>query len=267
MKLKATILGCGSSGGVPRIDGNWGKCDPGNPRNRRSRCSLLLERGNPGKETRVLIDTSPDMRAQLLQAKAPRVDAVLYTHDHADHTHGIDELRVFALNSKTRVPIYMDKVTGDSLRERFTYCFNSSPNYPPTLESRLLEPLQSVTVPGPGGTITALPFVQSHASMTSLGFRIGGIAYSPDVSDLSPASVEALQDLDVWIVDALRYQPHPGHFSVEQALAWIEKIKPRRAILTHLHIDLDYATLTRTLPAGVEPAHDGLVIEWEGAKG
>jgi phosphoribosyl 1,2-cyclic phosphate phosphodiesterase len=267
MKLKFTILGCGSSGGVPRIDGNWGKCNPAEPKNRRTRCSLLVERGNPGKETRLLVDTSPDLRQQLLRTDTRRVDAVVYTHDHADHTHGIDELRVFALNASTKMPVYSDEITGQLLRERFSYCFRQAPNYPPTLEHRLFTALAPLTAGGPGGLITATPYPQAHAAITSYGFRFGGVAYSPDVSNLPPESVEHLQDLDVWIVDALRYQPHPGHFSVEQALSWIARLKPRRAILTHLHIDLDYETLRKELPPGVEPAYDGLTFEWEGPKG
>jgi phosphoribosyl 1,2-cyclic phosphate phosphodiesterase len=269
MNLRATILGCGSSGGVPRCNGDWGKCDPSNPKNRRRRCSVLMERGdfagdNRRSPTRVLIDTAPDMRQQMLDAGVTHLNAVLYTHDHADHTHGIDELRVFAQAAKARVPVYMDPVTSESLRNRFSYGFKSTPLYPPILEARQIEPLKHIRLDGPGGVVTALPFPQQHAKLTSWGFRFGGIAYSPDVNDLPPESVEALQGLDVWIVDALRYQTHPGHFSVEQALAWVEKLKPRRTILTHLHVDLDYEALRSELPATVEPAFDGLVIDWQG---
>jgi phosphoribosyl 1,2-cyclic phosphate phosphodiesterase len=265
MKLKFTILGCGSSGGVPRLDSEWGKCDPANPRNRRRRCSLLAERGEGAKRTRVLIDTSPDLREQLLGTGSGHVDAVLYTHDHADHTHGIDELRVVALNTHRRVPVYADSVTGESLRNRFVYCFRDAPGYGATLEYRQLEAGRPVRIDGGGGQITALPFLQQHsAAYTSMGFRIGGLAYSPDVSDLPEESWPALEGLDCWIVDALRMTPHPGHFSVDQALGWIERFKPKRAILTHMHVDLDYETLRKLLPAHVEPAYDGMELEWEG---
>jgi phosphoribosyl 1,2-cyclic phosphate phosphodiesterase len=263
MALSFTVLGCGSSGGVPRIDGNWGACDPADPRNRRRRCAGLIERRGDAGVTRVLIDTPPDIRESLLAAHTPTLDGVLFTHDHADHTHGIDELRVFALNTKARVRVYSSAETGAEIMRRFDYCFRNSVtgSYPAILKNFELRPLEPVAIEGRGGVVECLPFPQEHGEITSLGFRVGGLAYSPDVSGISSSALPALEGLDVWIVDALRPAPHPSHFSVDQALAWIARLKPKRAILTHLHFDLDYETLRRRLPDHVEPAHDGMVIE------
>ena len=263
MSLKLTILGCGPSGGVPRVGNHWGACDPANARNRRRRCALLVERAGAAGTTAVLVDTPPDLREQLLDAGVGLVDGVLFTHDHADHTHGIDDLRMIAFNAQRRVACYHDEETGKLLHGRFAYCFESAPGspYQPILDGREIMAGAGVRIDGAGGEIEAMPFRQMHAGGETLGFRFGDIAYSPDVSDLPEESVALLQGLDVWIVDALRYTPHPSHFSVEQALAWIARVKPKRAILTHMHLDLDYATLARALPDGVEPAYDGMVIE------
>ena len=262
MTLKLTILGCGTSGGVPRIGNNWGACDPSNPKNRRLRCSLLVEREAPRGSTAVLVDTSPDIRAQLLEAGVGLLDGVLYTHDHADHAHGIDDLRVVAFNGRHRVDVYHDAATGRLLKQHFGYCFDTAPDsdYPPILNAHDIEAGTPVTIIGAGGPVTALPFRQIHGSGETLGFRFGGIAYSPDMSDLPEESLGALQDLDVWIIDALRYTTHPSHLSVEQALGWIKRVRPARAVLTHMHVDLDYETLRRSLPDGVEPAYDGMVL-------
>lgn len=263
MKLVFTILGCGSSGGVPRCDGNWGACDPKEPRNQRLRCSALIERiGDKGRTT-VLIDTSPDMRTQLLNAGTSRLDGVVFTHDHADHTHGLDDLRIFALNNRARIPVHMDRATGDSLRTRFDYCFRAQSGYPAILESRDITPMQPLRVAGPGGPIEIMPFRQLHGEIISLGLRIGGLAYSPDVSGIPEDALPALENLDVWILDALRPTPHPNHFSVSQAVGCIERLGARRGILTHLHIDCDYQTLKRELPAHIEPAYDGLAVAFE----
>jgi phosphoribosyl 1,2-cyclic phosphate phosphodiesterase len=258
-----TVLGCGSSPGVPRIGGHWGACDPANPRNRRRRCALLAERVTTAGRTQVLIDASPDLREQAITAGLATIDGVLFTHPHADHIHGIDDLRGFVLNMRRRVDIYADAPTTMRLREAFRYCFETPPgsDYPPILNAHPIEAGTSVTIAGQGGPLSALPVSQIHGRITSLAFRIGGLAYSPDVSDLDDEAQYRLQDLDVWIVDALRYTPHPSHLSVEQALGWIERLKPKRAILTHMHGDLDYEALRQTLPAHVEPAHDGMVIE------
>jgi phosphoribosyl 1,2-cyclic phosphate phosphodiesterase len=266
MSLKVTILGCGTSGGVPRVGNHWGACDPANPKNRRQRCSLLVERAGAGGGTAILVDTSPDLRQQLLAAGTGWVDGVLYTHDHADHTHGIDDLRQVAFNGRRRVDVYYDEVTGQQLRSRFAYCFDApaGSDYPPILRGYGIVAGETVRIGGAGGAIEALPFRQIHGSGETLGFRFGGIAYSPDVNDFPEESLEALQSLDVWIIDALRPEPHPSHFSVEQALTWIARVKPKRAVLTHMHVDLDYATLARELPHGVEPAYDGMVLTTEG---
>ncbi|SHO60598.1 phosphoribosyl 1,2-cyclic phosphate phosphodiesterase [Pseudoxanthobacter soli DSM 19599] len=258
-RLEFTILGCGSSGGVPRVGGDWGACDPANPRNRRRRCSLLVRRIGAHGETTVLVDTGADMREQLLDAGVTALDAVLYTHAHADHIHGIDDLRALALTHRHRIDVYMDEPTSHRMHEAFGYCFSTPPgsNYPPILTEHRLRPLQPVTICGAGGDLVVLPFLQNHGEIDSLGFRFGGLAYSSDVNDLPDESLEPLADLDLWIVDALRDTPHVSHFSVADALHWIERVKPRRAVLTDLHVDLDYAELAARLPAGVEPAYDG----------
>jgi phosphoribosyl 1,2-cyclic phosphate phosphodiesterase len=260
MTLKLTILGCGTSGGVPRVGNHWGACDPANPKNRRRRCSLLAERASVGGGTAALVDTSPDLRQQLLDSGVGWLDGVLYTHDHADHTHGIDDLRIVSFNGRRRVDVYYDELTGQQLRERFHYCFESRSEYPAILKGHEIRAGEMVKISGPGGTIEALPFRQIHGQGESLGFRFGGIAYSPDVSDLPDESLNALEGLDVWILDALRYTPHPSHLSVEQALDYVARVKPKRAVLTHMHVDLDYETLRRELPEGVEPAYDGMVL-------
>jgi len=266
MSLKVTILGCGTSGGVPRIGNVWGACDPSNPRNRRRRCALLVQREGAKGMTNVLVDTPPDLREGLLDANVGLLDGVLYTHDHADHTHGIDDLRVVVYNGNQRLKVYSDKTTLEVLRQRFDYCFETpaGSDYPAVLLAQEIVAGQAVPIEGRGGAIEALAFRQIHGRGTSLGFRFGGLAYSPDVSDFPEESLELLRGLDIWIIDALRYTFHPSHFSVGQALEWIDKLKPKRAILTHMHIDLDYATLALELPQGVEPAYDGMVLEVAG---
>lgn len=250
--LKATILGCGSSGGVPRIGNDWGACDPTNPRNRRSRCSLLLE----ACESTVLIDTSPDMREQLLRSRVDMVDAVFFTHAHADQAHGIDDLRVFFLRARHRIPVYADAETMRTLTFRFNYCFESVLSYPAILDGRVLHGEAVEIAPG----FSLLPITVTHGEIDALGFRAGGLAYIPDVSDIPPAAMEKLGGLDVLIVDALRYRPHPSHAHVERALEWIGTLKPKRAILTNMHVDLDFETLRSELPESVEPAFDGMTV-------
>ncbi len=276
MTLKFTILGCGSSGGIPRPALGWGVCDPSNPKNRRRRTSLLVERRSGARSqagadrvslsapvTRVLVDTSPDLREQLLDAEVDWLDAVLFTHEHADHTHGIDDLRALFIARRRRIDVYLDDPTSKAMHARFSYCFQAPPGseYPPIVTEHRLTPGQPVIVNGEGGPIAALPILQEHGDIPSLGFRFGTLAYSCDLSGLPAASVAAFAGVEVWIVDALRYRPHPSHFSVDDALAWIERIKPGRAILTNLHSDLDYDQLRAKLPAHVEPAFDGLTIE------
>jgi phosphoribosyl 1,2-cyclic phosphate phosphodiesterase len=262
MALKFTILGCGSSAGVPRPALGWGHCNPDNPKNRRRRTSLLVERhGNEGI-TRILVDTSPDLREQLLDANVDWLDGVFYTHEHADHTHGIDDLRSLFIKRRQRIDVYLDDCTAAMMRSRFAYCFQSPPgsNYPPIATEHRLTAGSSVTVTGAGGPIAVLPLLQEHGDIPSLGFRFGGLAYSCDLSGIPESSLDALVGLEVWIVDALRYTPHPSHFSVEDALRWIERMKPRRAVLTNLHADLDYDVLRGKLPSHVTPAFDGMTV-------
>jgi phosphoribosyl 1,2-cyclic phosphate phosphodiesterase len=272
MTMTLTILGCGSSGGVPRIGPNWGVCDPANPKNRRRRASILIQRQGDGEgegetrergKTNVLIDTSPDIREQLISARIGLLDAVVFTHDHADHTHGIDDLRMAAFNAKRRVHVYFDGPTRASLTSRFSYCFKSAPgsDYPPILEARDLCVGQPIRVSGRGGDVEVLPLDQEHGNIRSLGVRIGNVAYCSDVSSFPPQTLHQLQGLDTLIIGALRYIPHPAHFTVRQALTWIDRIRPKRAILTHLHIDLDYAALKKELPENVEPAFDGMTVD------
>ncbi len=261
MTLTFTILGCGFSMGVPRAALGWGACDPANPKNRRRRCSLLVERSNgEGRRTSVLVDTSPDLREQLLAADVDSLDGVLFTHAHADHTHGIDDLRPLFIHRRRRVDVYMDEATGQALEKKFGYCFETPPGseYPAILSTHRIVPGQPVTIEGEGGPITVLPVLQVHGDIHSLGFRFGGLGYSCDVSGLPDDSVAAFAGLDVWIVDALRETPHPSHFSLSDALAWIKRVQPKRAILTNLHADLDYDALRAKLPPHVAPAYDGL---------
>ncbi|MEE9427888.1 MAG: MBL fold metallo-hydrolase [Paracoccaceae bacterium] len=261
--LTFTILGSGSSGGVPRLGGHWGACDPNNPKNNRRRCSMLVERQNKIGTTRVLIDTSPDMRAQLLDAKVGELNAVVYTHSHADHMHGIDDLRMVVFNRKQRLPVWADAPTQDALLSRFGYAFvqpKGSP-YPPILDLNTID--GDVDIDGPGGTITLTPLKVRHGSMDALGFRINSLAYLPDVSDISDDTVPGLADLDCWVIDALRRTPHPTHFHLERSLEWISRIAPKRAVLTNMHNDLDYATLEAETPDHIAPAYDGMTITYE----
>jgi phosphoribosyl 1,2-cyclic phosphate phosphodiesterase len=263
MTMRVTILGCGSSGGVPRVGAGWGACDPGNPKNRRRRCSILVERPGPDGTTAILVDTSPDLREQLLHADVKRLDAILFTHDHADHTHGIDDVRPLVIAMRRRIPAYLDAATRAILVQRFGYCFRAPPGsgYPPILDERRLVAGSQVDLEGPGGPIAALPFRMIHGDSDALGLRFGSVAYAPDVSRMPDESMRYLRELDVLILDALRYTPHPTHFSVEEALNLIEAVRPKRAILTNLHTDLDYDALAKELPAQVEPAYDGMQIE------
>jgi len=260
-RLRFTILGCGSSGGVPRIGGDWGVCDPANPRNHRRRCSILIERIAGDAVTRVLVDTSPDLRSQLLDAGTGVLDGVVYTHFHADHVHGIDDLRMVVFNTRQRLPVWADGPTGEALINRFGYAFvqPAGSAYPPILELRAID--GAFAVDGPGGAIPFLPFHVHHGSIDSLGLRIGKLAYIPDIHTMTDAAWEAVRDLDVWVLDALRRTPHPTHSHLAQSLGWIARARPRRAVLTNMHVDLDYGTLVAELPQGVEPAHDGMIIE------
>ena len=259
-ELTFTILGCGSSGGVPRIGGLWGACDPENPKNTRRRCSMLVERIDEGGTTRVLIDTSPDMRQQLLDAGIGTLDAVVYTHGHADHIHGIDDLRPIVFARKERLPVWADGPTQERLYSGFGYVFTQpegSP-YPPILEMHTIK--GDVVIEGAGGAITLTPFKVGHGSIDALGFRIKGLAYLPDVAEIYDAAWPVLENLDVWVLDALRRDPHPTHAHLAQSLEWIDRVRPNRAVLTNMHIDLDYETLRAELPDHIEPAFDGLQL-------
>ncbi|MBU3261144.1 MBL fold metallo-hydrolase [Roseovarius sp. PS-C2] len=257
------ILGCGSSGGVPRLGGHWGDCDPTNPRNTRRRCSMLVEQDGPGGTTRVLIDTSPDLRAQLLDARVGELDAVVYTHSHADHVHGIDDLRMIVFNMKKRLPVWADGDTQNALYARFGYAFiqpEDSP-YPPILDMHTIN--GDVTIDGAGGPVTLTPFEVNHGSIEALGFRIGDLAYLPDVAHIPDDVWPVLEGLECWILDALRRTPHPTHSHLEQSLEWIARVAPRHAVLTNMHIDLDYRTVADETPDHVIPAYDGMTLTYK----
>ena len=263
--IKITILGCGSSGGVPRVGFGWGDCDPNEPRNRRRRCALLVERiAKEGRRTAVLIDAGADLRDQLLSVNCHTLDALLLTHDHADHVHGIDDLRGIVLRNRQRLSVYMDQRTSVGVLGRFGYAFHAAEksDYPPIFTHCDIISGQMLTINGAGGALDFLPFDVHHGRVDALGFRVGNLAYTPDVHDIPSASLPALQGLDVWIVDALRHQEHISHFNLEGALAWIARLMPKKALLTNLHHDLDYATLCADLPDHIRPAHDGLEIEF-----
>ncbi len=281
--LVATILGCGSSGGVPRLGGPdgsglWGACDPANPKNRRLRCALLVERIGPEGATRVVFDTGPDFRQQMLAAQVTGLDAVVYTHDHADHTHGLDDLRQVVFMTRRLVPIWADAQTEEVLRTRFSYVFETpdGSDYPPILEMNPIteahfSPETPIVIDGGGGGIAARPFRVRHGRGDALGFRIsaaeGGVgagpalAYLPDADEIYDDAWAALDGLSVFIVDALRYRAHPSHANVDLALEWIARARPVRAVLTDMHVDLDYETLRAETPDHVEPAYDGMRIE------
>lgn len=264
-RLRFTILGCGSSGGVPRIgiDGpNWGACDPAEPRNRRRRCALLVERIGARGRTVLLIDAGPDVREQLISARSGHLDGVLLTHDHADHIHGIDDLRMVMFNRRSLLPAFADAATSATLRRRFGYIFETPPgsSYPPIMTLDLVD--RPFRIAGTGGPIDIAPFWVEHGDIRALGVQIGPLVYTPDISAMDDAAWEAVRGAGCWITDALRYSRHMSHANVETALAWIAEAAPDRAILTNLHVDLDYATLDAETPDGVCPAHDGLVLEY-----
>ena len=263
MTTRVTILGCGSSGGVPRVGQGWGACDPSEPRNRRRRCSILIEQGAGDAPTTVLVDTSPDVREQLIGIDLRHLDGVVMTHDHADHTHGLDDLRPLTMVMRRRIDVYADRYTTRSLHERFNYCFVTPPGsgYPPILRLHTVETGQPLEVPGRAGPLAIETFRVIHGDVDVLGLKFNNIVYMPDVSDIPEDSIPYLEGLDLWILDALRPTPHPTHFSLPQALEWIARMKPKRAILTNLHTDLDYRALSASLPAHITAAYDGLSVE------
>lgn len=266
MTIEVRILGCGSSGGVPRIaEGgpDWGDCDPAEPKNRRTRSSILVTQRSSAGQTRALVDTAPDLREQLITAGVGLLDGVLITHDHADQTHGLDDLRVVTLNLGRKIGLWTDRPTLDSLKRKFGYCFETptGSGYPPILAGHVLpEPFAPFTIAGAGGPLPVQAFGVGHGRIRSLGFRIGPLAYCPDVDALNDQVFMILEDVECWIVDALRHRPHPSHAHLERTLDWIARVRPRRAILTNMHVDMDYQTLRRALPTGVEPAYDGMQI-------
>jgi phosphoribosyl 1,2-cyclic phosphate phosphodiesterase len=252
--MKVTILGCGSSNGVPLIGGNWGACDPANPRNRRTRVSILVEQG----DTTLIVDTSPDMRQQMLACALKKLDAVLYTHAHADHCHGIDDLRSVNWMQQRPVDIYADPVTLATLTKNFSYIFHGvgeGEYYKPSVIAHEITGTFQV------GAIGITPFVQDHGYSKTLGYRFGDVAYSTDVHSLDDAAFDALHGIKTWIVDCVRETPHPTHSHLAQTLEWIARVKPEHAFLTHMNHLMDYDTLVQKLPAGVLPAYDGLVLE------
>ena len=258
-----TLLGTGSSGGVPRIGNDWGACDPNNPKNRRQRCSMLVERSGPQGKTSVLIDTGPDMRMQLLQADVQYLDAVLLTHSHADHIFGMDDLRQLTIKHRERVNVYMDDSTAERVMPAFGYCYQQAEgsSYPAICNKHQITAAETITITGQGGKIDFLPFEVNHGDICALGFRIDNFAYLPDVKSVElPESLAALTGLDVLVLDALRYTAHPTHMNVDEALAFMEQVKPARGILTNMHNALDYDELSAKLPEGVEAAYDGLTI-------
>ncbi len=252
--MRVTVLGCGPSMGVPMVGNDWGKCDPANPKNRRLRTSILMETGS----YTVLVDAGPDLRQQLLAANVGKVDGLIITHPHADHLHGIDDVRGLALHPRRPVPVHASPETLTNIETRFTYLYGiRGPGYSekPFVTSRVAVP---GTVIEPFGISC---FEQDHFVCKSLGLRKGRFAYSTDVVDINDAGFGALEGLDTWIVAALRHEPHIAHASISQVLKWVERLKPRRTILTHMGSSLDYEALRRELPPHVEPAYDGMVIE------
>ncbi len=267
---RLTLLGTGSSGGVPRSNGDWGLCDPANPKNRRRRCSALIEHAANRADleageavTRIVIDTSPDFREQMLSAEVKRLDAAVLTHDHADQTHGLDDLRAFAIAQRQRIPVWIDAPTWKTIGSRFGYAFEAPRGsfYPAILDKHdLPDSGERIEINGPGGRVTMTSFAQEHGPIISLGFRVGSLAYSADISGLPDESAAVLQDVGCWVVDALRHEPHATHFCVPDALAALERVNAKQGVLTNLHNTLDYAELENVLPDNVRPAFDGLRI-------
>tara|TARA_Y100000815_G_scaffold126786_2_gene114296 strand:+ start:220 stop:1023 length:804 start_codon:yes stop_codon:yes gene_type:complete len=259
-----TLLGSGSSGGVPRVGGDWGVCDPAEPRNRRLRCSALVQAfGDDGEATNVLIDTSPDLREQLLAAEVGHLDAILYSHDHADQSHGIDDVRPIFIRQRKPIPTYLSAETRSTLTKRFAYCFEGKGGYPSILDLQdELVPLKPVKIEGAGGALSFIPLDMEHGRIRCLGFRMGNLAYCNDVNGLPAETLDTLKGIDTLVIDALRYTPHPSHANLDQALEWIEHVAPSQAVLTNMHVDMDYQTLCRELPAGVVPGYDGLRLDF-----
>lgn len=252
--MKLRLLGAGTSSGVPRIGNDWGDCDPAEPRNRRTRASLLVEADG----TRVLVDTSPDLREQLLSADVATVDAIIWTHDHADHTHGIDDVRQIFHALGHPVPGYARPTTAAELQAKFRYVTDGKDGYPPTISLNILPDIQLF------GDVTCYVVDQPHGSISSAGIRFQygdrTAGYATDFHVMTDAMRALYRGLDVWIVDALRRRPHPSHPTLDQVIAWVEELKPKRTVLMHMDQSMDYATLRATLPLGIEPGYDGMEI-------
>ncbi len=269
--LEITILGCGSSGGVPRVGGDWGACDPLEPKNRRTRCSILVDYWEEGavppksERTSILIDTSPDLREQFLAADVQRVDAVLYTHEHADQTHGIDDLRAIAYRMRRKIPTYMNTHTRRFMMERFGYCFEMPDGrvHPAILDAQPnITSDDELTIDGPGGALKIDVMELSHGATPVLGFRFGKqVVYTPDVYDIDDDVIEFIQQPALWIIDALRYNTSPSHANVDKALSWLARTQTRKAVFTNMHIDLDYETLRTEIPKLAVPAYDGMLLQ------
>jgi phosphoribosyl 1,2-cyclic phosphate phosphodiesterase len=256
--MKVTVLGCGGSQGVPSATGDWGACDPSNPKNWRRRPAVLVETETTSGEPRtLLIDAPPELREQLVRARMARIDAVLFTHDHADHVHGIDDLRPFARVQKTPIPALAAPEATAALRRRFGYAISGfgSGVYSPILE------LNDISGEGVAAGVPVVAFGQDHGFGPSTGFRIGRFGYCIDVVRLSDAAFEALDGIALWIVDCQQLEQHPTHSHLAQTLGWIERLRPQHAVLTHLGSRLDYDRLAAMLPPGVEPGYDGLVLD------
>jgi phosphoribosyl 1,2-cyclic phosphate phosphodiesterase len=262
MTLEVTILGCGSSAGVPRVGQGFGACDPNNPKNHRRRCALLVDKPGPEKPTRLLVDAGPDVREQLIATDVDGLDALLLTHPHADHIHGLDDVRPLTMQMRRMIDCYLDAPTWDTVGTRFAYLFKTPPGsaYPPLLVPHFITPGRGFVLEGPAGGLEALPFRLNHGDIDALGFRFEDVAYTPDVKVIPEESFPFLENLDLWIIDALRYRSHPTHFNLMEALEAIAKFRPRRAVLTNLHTDMDYEVLRTQLPENVEPAFDGMKL-------
>ena len=252
--MKVTVLGCGASWGVPAIGPDWGRCDPSDPRNRRRRCSLLVE----SRGQTLLIDTAPDLREQLLDTGAARLDAVLLTHAHADHLHGIDDLRIVNRLIGKPLPFHASAEALAEVERRFGYALQAAPEKPLYRPALIAQPIDG---PFTAAGMPVVAFAQNHGYTTSLGFRIGPLGYSTDVTELDDDAFAALAGIELWVVDCMRREAHPTHSHLAKTLAWIERVQPRRAVLTHMDQSMDYRELSAELPPGVEPGYDGLAIE------
>jgi len=267
----ARLLGTGSSGGVPRVDGDWGACDPTEPKNRRLRCSLLVETAPSlnalyaGQATRLVIDTSPDFRQQMLEAGSPQLHALIYTHTHADQAHGIDDVRALVYQRREKLDTFMSPETSRDLQTRFDYIFQTPEHssYPPLLNAHIIKPDEDISCTGPGGELNARLFDVEHGSMPCSGVQIGPFIYTPDVKGLDASAKAIISNHPIWIVDALRQTPHPSHAHLAMTLDWISALRPHHSVLTNLHIDMDYRTLCETLPKGVRAGFDGLTLIYD----